>query len=412
MFDVSSVYKGLLAAYRVCIKNKPKIRRKPFHLHHESILAKVAEQLVQGTWRPGVSTVFVVTRPKSREVVAAQISDRVVHHYLYAWMAPWWERRFSSQSYACRPGKGPRKAGQDLRDFIRHYAYNKGQPLWYLKMDVSHFFPSIDHDVLIGILQRRMERGHYLKLCELIIRHRPLAPGAYRLASPRSQWRHVPPHKSLFHAPPGKGLPIGNLTSQFFANIYMNDLDQFLARELKSLYCYWQRYVDDILLLADDPRKLITARDRMTVMVKDKLKLEFNPRKTILQPVARGIDHLGYFHRWPRVRVRARVVRAAKQRVDLAMNGHGVTSENIAAAVNSYLGHFRGADGFYHCKSLCQRLMTADWSDGRFVVDGHFSSLRPIKPAPNVPVNVGVALLDECHWTVDNGVWQSLQKPS
>jgi hypothetical protein len=266
-------------------------------------------------------------------------------------------------------------------------------------MDVSHFFPSIDHDVLMSILRRRMKDGHYLALCEKIIRHRPLAAGAYRLASPRWKWRQVPRHKSLFHAPPGKGLPIGNLTSQFFANVYMNDLDQFVARELKSLCLYWQRYVDDILLLSDDPQKLITARDQITKMLSERLKLDINPRKTILQPVARGIDHLGYFHQWPRLRVRARVVRAARQRVDWAINGSAET-EDIIAAVNSYLGHFRAADGFQLRKTLCKRLMTGDVSGGQMTIDGRLTAVKVRKHRHVVGPTVGESILDECAWVV------------
>src|SRR5690606_13286633 len=120
---------------------------------YEKTIHNLALDIQNRTYRPGLSNIFVVTYPKAREVIAANLRDRIVHHFLYNYMSPYWERRFAHGSYACRPKKGPLKASNDLRLFIeKHQRGTGGKPLWYLKIDLQNFFPSIDHRILYGII--------------------------------------------------------------------------------------------------------------------------------------------------------------------------------------------------------------------------------------------------------------------
>lgn len=170
----------------------------------------------------------------------------------------------------------------------------------------------------------------------------------------------VPKQKSLFTVPPGKGLPIGNLTSQFFANIYMNELDQFLARRLDPRPLYWQRYVDDVVCLDNDPSRLKQLSSEINKFLHSRLSLELHPQKTVLQPLARGLDHLGYFHLPNRIYPRKRVLHAAKNKLHLALLGPDHTADDILPWANSYLGHFGHADAYNLRKNFCQALSQHD----------------------------------------------------
>ena len=215
-----ALHQALLDAYARCLARKPRLKNRRFHVMHERVIHQLALDIENRSYRPTIPNIFVVTKPKYREVIAAHLRDRIVHHVIYHYMAPYWERRFVPQSFACRPGKGPLAAVQDRERFIRGYYRRSTRPLHYLKVDVQSFFPSIDHGVLWEILDRHLEHPLYRYLCKTVLDHRATDAGCYQLTSPGYLWDHLPRHKSLFYAPPGKGLPIGNLTSQFFANIY------------------------------------------------------------------------------------------------------------------------------------------------------------------------------------------------
>ena len=233
------LYKALIKAYERCLENKPHVKKTSFHLTFEKTIHGLALEIQNRTYHPGLSNIFVVTHPKPREVIAANLRDRIVHHYIHGYMSPHWEKRFVPNSYACRVGKGPLKAGEDLRRFINRHQHRGGAPLFYLKLDVQNFFPSIDLEVLYAVIAKHLENPQFLWLCKTVIFHRATLKGNFKLTSPKELWQRLPRYKSLFAAPLGKGLPIGNLTSQFFANIYMNQLDQFIAHRLKgrSLFC-------------------------------------------------------------------------------------------------------------------------------------------------------------------------------
>jgi len=229
------LYKKLLACYQQCLKNKRHLKKTRFHLHHEFMINQLAIDIYNNTYSPVKSSVFVVLNPKPREVIASDLRDRIVHHYIYDYMEKYWERRFVANSYACRPGKGPLKATIDLRNFIKAHKHgSRGRDLWYLKVDVRSFFSSIDKNILFGLITKHLKNKRMLMLCERTLFNNPVRKGGFKITCPKEFWQHVPKHKSLFFAPPDKGLPIGNLSSQFWANIYMNVFDQWVARRFKN----------------------------------------------------------------------------------------------------------------------------------------------------------------------------------
>jgi len=349
-------------------------------MHHAALFEQNAErelfalerELIDGTYRPGKSICFVVTDPTVREIFAATFRDRVVHHLLYDFLEPVFEPLFIHQSYACRIGKGTRRAVTDLRRSLRVLTKNNRKTAYCLHLDIRGFFMSLQKDILFRLIEKRVRHPDLLWLSSVIIFHDPLEnfmrKGDSRL------FELVPPHKSLFHVHKGQGLPIGNLTSQFFANVYMNELDQFAKHRLKIRHYF--RYVDDLLLLSHDPDELLVWRDRIDIFLRDELQLELHPNKQKLCAVGSGIDWLGYVISPDHILVRRRVVKRFKHTLFLlnrkldayARPEQGQSSEppremleHILASINSSFGHFVYAHSF--------RLRTDLW-------ENHFGHVR------------------------------------
>jgi len=242
-------------------------------------------KLASGCYCPTRSVCFFTTVPKFREIIAADFRDRVVHHLLVPFLEAIFEPKFIHDSYACRRGKGTHVAVQRLRRFLRRVDRQSRCGGWFLQLDIRSFFMSIDHDILLGILGRHVQNEQLMSLAEIIIRHDPTAD-CY-LKDRAGLARKMPRHKSLFHLPPGVGLPIGNLTSQFFANVYLNELDQFIKHHLKCR-CYL-RYVDDFILVHASRPYLENARREIEMFLAEKLKLTLK-KKALPRRTSDGID--------------------------------------------------------------------------------------------------------------------------
>lgn len=362
---LGELHQKLIVCYKKCIKQKTHVKNTVFHLYFETWISRLAKEIITRKYVPRPSTVFIVTKPRPREIVAAHLLDRVVHHFICNHLEPWWERRFDRRSYACRPGKGTLAASRDLRDFVRGYQAHNSHPLWYLKVDVKAFFPSMDRSVLDQLIVPKISNTLIRDLTSITIHHNPVAPGNYRLASPPHLMSLVPPHKSLFRVTQGKGLPIGNLSSQFFANVYMNELDQFMARRMDQKPLYWQRYVDDIVCLDTCPNRLSRIVIEIENFLSRKLQLSLHPQKTIIQPLSRGLDHLGYFHLPNRTYPRKRVIKAATQVINSALLGP--ESDSLIPSINSYLGHFRHANAFTLRQEICKTITQSDPTQNLFI---------------------------------------------
>jgi RNA-directed DNA polymerase len=291
-------------------------------------LFDLSKSLDAGTYKPARSVCFVTKQPKHREIFAADFRDRVVHHLLVPQIENIFDPKFIHDSYACRVGKGTHAAVARLRSFM-HAATKGGRvAAWFMQLDIRSFFMSIDREILLGILGHHIRDPRVMALAETIVRQDCTANYVYK--GDASLLRQIPLHKSLFHIPEGKGLPIGNLTSQFFGNVYLNELDQFIKHKLKVRY--YLRYVDDFILLDPDRERLNTLRDEIASFLQKRLALALKPG-IILRRVSEGANFLGYIVRSEYVLVRNRVLgnlRARLKKFEEAMVEYVSGSDNFA----------------------------------------------------------------------------------
>jgi RNA-directed DNA polymerase len=322
----------LVQAYMDCRKNKRNTASAlAFEQDLERNLSRLNDELRDGSYRPGRSICFVVTRPKAREVWAADFRDRIVHHLLYNRISPRFYASFIADSCACIPGRGTMYAAQRLEAKIRSITQNWTRPAFYLKLDLANFFVAIDKGVVREQLAARVTEPWWMALAETILFHDPRLN--FELRGAPELLELVPAHKRLANQPPHLGLPIGNLSSQFFANIYLDALDQFAKHQVKARH--YIRYVDDFILLHESPQWLNAAHAQIEAFLPRVLHAHLNPSKTILQPVDRGVDFVGHVIKPWCSRTRRRTVHEAIRRIG------SMDASDVFASTNSYFGLLR-----------------------------------------------------------------------
>jgi hypothetical protein len=333
---------------------KPSRNQLAFDAHWADNLLSLQRQIQAGTFQPRPSACFVASRPKAREIHAPDFADRVLHHWLVPQLEAIYEPGFIHDSYANRKGKGSHAAVQRLQQFVRQAASGQGGG-WYLQLDIHNFFNSIHRPTLWGMLKKRLTRARLpapaLHATHALLRHAPLRAGVIQ-HSTAVEIDLVPPHKRLANATPGCGLPIGNLSSQFFANVYLDALDQFVKHELKAKR--YLRYVDDFVLVHHDRAQLEEWQARIVQFITEQLRLKLKP-EIKLAPLSDGIDFLGYVVRPTHTLVRRRVVAHAKAALAAWEHQHvHVHADEIRATpadlrviqscTASYIGHFKHAN--------------------------------------------------------------------
>jgi RNA-directed DNA polymerase len=323
-------FENLFLAFRAAAKGK---RGKPevaaFERELEPNLFRLQEELLAQTYEPGPYTHFPIRDPKPRIISAAPFRDRVVHHALVRLIEPIFEARFIHDSYACRVGKGTHRALDRCQAFSRRYRF-------VLQCDLVHFFPSIDLLILREILARPIADARTLWLIDRIIESGRDVPNRY----PPTYF----PGDDLFAANRPRGLPIGNLTSQFWANCYLDPLDQFIKRELKCRG--YLRYVDDLLLFGDDKRTLWGWKAEIADFL-IRLRVRLHHRESTVYPVTNGIPFLG-FRVYPdrrRLKRRNGVAFARRFRALRARLSAGdITHEQLQQSVQGWLAHAAHGD--------------------------------------------------------------------
>ncbi|KKP70666.1 MAG: Retron-type reverse transcriptase [Candidatus Moranbacteria bacterium GW2011_GWE2_35_2-] len=345
-------YKNLYQAYLDCRKNKRKtINALKFELDFERNLRILLRDLVEKKYRPGRSICFAVDEPSLREIFAADFRDRIVHHLLVREINNFFERRFIFDSFACRKGKGTHKSVKRLQEFVRS---TRKTNCYYGQFDIKSFFMSIDHKILYDILEKNLRKGkekgsfkksrekleEILWLAKTIIFHR--ANENYSTKGDLELLAKIPPHKSLLRQNLPKGLPIGNYSSQFFANLYLNELDQFVKRTLKCKK--YVRYVDDFIILGKNSEELKVLRNIVDDFLQEKLSLNLNFNKCKIQPIKNGIDFLGYFVKTDRIHTRRKVIKRYKNKLyRIAIGLEKTNMRSLLSMVHSYAGHFKHA---------------------------------------------------------------------
>jgi len=371
LFNLENIYR----AYKQCRRRKRNTYNAMiFEQNLEENLLDLHEDLNNRSYKPKPSLAFLVEKPKRREIFAADFRDRVVHHLLVNYMEPQWERRFIHDSYACRQGKGTHKAVERLRTFTRKVTNNRTRQAWYLQLDVRGFFITLNRQILFERLAKHETDSIVLWLIQIILFNEPTQNCRFREAR-RCDFERLPAHKTLFKTAPDCGLPIGNLTSQFLANVYLDALDQFVKHQLKARY--YLRYCDDFILLSEDKQQLETWEVQISTFLHDNLHLQLNERRK-LHPISDGIDFLGYIVRPDYLLVRRRVIGNLWEKLHHAEqvlyhnglktyeDGHLVYPypwqllTQIHQWINAYLNHFGKASTYQLIQSLRQRFYWLD----------------------------------------------------
>jgi retron-type reverse transcriptase len=319
-------YKNLYQSWRKAAKGKRKVPEvAEFEYFLTDNLLQLEKELQNQTYQPGSYRHFRITIPKPRRISAAPFKDRVAHHALVRQIEPIFEARFSRDSYACRKGKGTHAALDRCQQFARQYPY-------VLQCDIVQFFPAVDHAILRNILFRHIADKQTRWLIDQI-----LNSGAGVLASEYNMVYF--PGDNLFAIDRPRGLPIGNLTSQFWANCYLNELDQFVKRELKCRA--FARYVDDLLLFNHSKKELWAWKQAIMEFL-PRLRLTLHRDSSTVYPVTNGIPFLG-FVTYPTHRLLKRrngIAFARRFRAQLRQLSAGTLDySDVAASVQGWLAH-------------------------------------------------------------------------
>lgn len=288
---------SLFTAYFECRKNKrATLNALHFELEYESNLIDLQNELRAGTYNPGRSIAFVIDKPVKREIFAADFKDRVVHHWLINKLNPLFEQAFIYDSYACRTNKGTHFGIARADRFIRKCSQNYTKDAYVLKLDIQGFFMAINRRILWERLCAFIEKKyiHEDKELVLFLCHKMLTNNPTKnclIKGGRHNWDNLPPNKSLFYSPLNCGLPIGNLTSQVFANFYLNPFDHFMKKELGL--AYYGRFVDDFIVVHECGNHLKSLIPIIKSILKKEFNLTLHPKKTYLQHCSKGTPFLG-----------------------------------------------------------------------------------------------------------------------
>ena len=301
VFPLITSFEWLEQAYKKARKEK-RYRPEVLEFTHnlDENLLRIQEELREGRFTFGPYRRHWVSVPKRRMVMALPFDSRVVQWAIYLLLNPFYDRKMIEDSYACRIGKGTLAAIQRLQYWLRLVQHKPGN-WYYLKLDISKFFYRIDHAVLLNILQQRIKDPQLLNLLDTIINHSGERFGLPRFATAEE----TPPEEWLDDV----GMPIGNLTSQLFANIYLDRLDQYCKHVLHIRY--YIRYMDDIVILADSRAKANEYREQIAGFLMDKLRLDLNS-KTAIRPVNHPVEFVGHIATARRLTIRKPTVRRMK----------------------------------------------------------------------------------------------------
>jgi hypothetical protein len=340
-------FRGLHSAWaRARRGKKPSPDQLGFDAYWIDGLIDLQRELTAGVWSPGKPTCFIATAPKAREIHAPPFRDRVVHHWLVPQLEAIYEPKFIFDSYSNRTGKGTHAAVDRLTDFMRQVHSGQGGG-WYLQLDVRNFFNSIHRPTLYAMLKSRTESLPAVArhAMHALLRRSPVAGGVNFVGSAAERAK-VPAHKRLENAAPGCGLAIGNLSSQFFANVYLDALDQFVKHELKATR--YLRYVDDMVLVHRNREQLQAWQAAIVEFLRDRLRLELKA-DVKLKPLSAGCDFLGYVI-YPSHRVvRRRVVGHLRETLrtwPMRSASHPAAAAKLRSVIASYAGHFNHASSF------------------------------------------------------------------
>lgn len=354
-----------------------------FERNFESNLFQLCDEIMERRYVPKPSICFMVDKPVKREVFAADFRDRVIHHFIYNYISPIYERRFINDAYSCRKGKGIHYGVKRADHFIRSCSANYTRDCYILKVDIKGYFMSMDKKILYDVVRKELVKDAakhefdlplVMYLIEQTIFNDPTID--CRMKGTKADWIGLPYTKSLFHTAKGVGLPIGNLTSQLFGNVYMNSFDHYVKHDLGIKH--YGRYVDDMLLVHEDKEYLKSIIPKMRDHLQESVKLTLHPNKIYLQHYTKGVCFIGAFIKPRRIYISNRTKGNFYQAVyeqNKLIEQHTPTEEDVKKfinSMNSYLGLTRHYATYnIRKKMVFEHLSKAWWDyvylDGRIV---------------------------------------------
>ena len=388
------LYCELMYAYLDARKNE---RGNPSQLEFETNLGSniwdICDKIMRRTWRPSPLICFIIDHPVKREVFAPIFADRVVSHLLFHMVSPIFERTFIYDSYSCRRGKGTLFGIKRAEHHIRSITDNYRRKAYGLTIDISGYFMSLDRKRLLDIVETKLERFRYRDmdgrvlddtldfgmlnfLLEAVIMRDPLE--GCRIVGGWERWDGLPAEKSLFHAEKGVGIIIGDLMSQLFSNIYLDELDNFIKRSLHIRH--YGRYVDDAFILHEDKNILKSMIPAIREHLDKDLGLRLNMKKVRVFPLTENFRFLGSCIRPYRTYARNRTVRSFRRRIrgmERAIGSGTASGEDITGylpVINSYLGHL----GKFRSRNIVSGVLEGSALEKYFLFDNKYSKATTI----------------------------------
>lgn len=380
----------LFEAYLSCRKTKRYTQNAlKFEVDYEANLFDLKEEIENGIYYPGRSIAFIVTKPVKREIFAADFRDRVVHHWLINKLNPLFENLFIQDSYACRVGKGTHYGVKRADAFIKACSENYTKDCYILKLDIQGFFMHINRNLLLTMLEKfihqyytQPDKALVLEITQKIIFNQPTQNCIIK--GNKKDWDGLPKNKSLFHSPPNCGLPIGNLTSQVFANFYMHHFDAFIKKELGLKY--YGRYVDDFVIVHPEKDYLKSLIPQLSDFLFSNLQLTLHPKKIYLQHYSKGVKFLGTVIMPNRIYIANRTkgnFYNAIEKQNQIVRDRKPTKEDKAAflsSMNSYLGIMKHYKSYKLRKRMIFKKLSAYWFNHVYLSGGIAKFVLKVRP--------------------------------
>ncbi|MBC8311344.1 MAG: group II intron reverse transcriptase domain-containing protein [Candidatus Marinimicrobia bacterium] len=342
-----------------------------FEKHLEENIFSLHDEIVARQYEPQKSICFIVDKPVKREIFAAHFRDRVIHHLIYNYISPIFDKTFINDSFSCRVGKGTHYGINRVDHFIRSCSENYSKPCYILKLDIKGYFMAMNKKILLKklnhtLIEKKLSIDFDIELVNYLIDKTVNANPVNNctIKGKQSDWNGLPPDKSLFTAKEDCGFPIGNLTSQLFGNIYMNEFDHYVKRELKIRY--YGRYVDDFILIHNDKDYLKSIIPTIKAYLRENLELTLHPDKVYLQHFSKGVNYLGTNIKPHRIyisqRTKGNFTKSMISKNLIVENQHPNNDElsHFISSMNSYLGimkHYKT----YHLRSFLLLTYISAW---------------------------------------------------
>jgi hypothetical protein len=374
-------------SYLQARKNKRNTHNQlAFELNQETNLHHLAKAIYERKYAPKPCIAFIINKPVMREIFAADFTDRVIHHFIYRCIYPIIDRKLIHDTYSCRVGKGTLFGIDRAKGFMRSCSQDFTKDTYFLKLDIEAYFMNMHHDILfeqvIAMLPQNKKSflGISRETLIYLIRQTIFNNVAEncRIKGSKSDRDGLPPSKSLFNYPSNTGLPIGNLTSQVFGNVYMNDFDHFVNKEMKVKY--YGRYVDDMLFVHNDKSFLEDIISQLSHFLLSHFQLKIHPNKIVLKSVNEGIPFLGQIIKPHCTYIGNRTKNNFYQAIQEINKVMAVVPQftwqqlcDIRATLNSYLGCMHHTNSFKLRKSMLDRLIQRFYDF--YLVDRNFKKV-------------------------------------